>query len=86
MSHLYASFTSEVYFSNVFYFIKVIQYWVKSQKVKSQFLLFLGFWQKSKHSSPISFESAKELARISVLEEKLNLRRKSQFGAQEAKI
>ena len=47
---------------------------------------FSVFGAQRKHSSPASSESAKDLVRISVLEEKLDLRRKLQFGAQDAKI
>ena len=44
------------------------------------------FDENLKHSSPTSSESSKDLARISVLEEKADLWWKLQFGAQDAKI
>ena len=44
------------------------------------FLLFFIFGTKRKHTSPTSSESAKELVRISVLAEKLDLCWKLQFA------
>ena len=46
---------------------------------------FSIFGTKRKHTSPTSFESAKDLARISVLEEKLDLWWKLQFPVHDAK-
>ena len=46
---------------------------------------FSLFGEKHKHTSPSSSESAKDLVRISVLEEKLDLWWKSQFPVQDAK-
>ena len=46
---------------------------------------FSLFGAKHKHTSPTSSEYAKDLVRISVLEERLNLCWKLQFGAQDAK-
>ena len=52
-------------------------------------LIFAFFWIfgiKRKHTGLTNSEYAKELARISVLEEKLDLWWKLQFAAQDAKI
>ena len=50
------------------------------------FCFFSLFGAKRKHNSPNNSESAKDLVRISVLEEKLDLWWNLQFGAQDAKI
>ena len=50
------------------------------------FAFFSLFGTIRKHTSPTNFESAKDLVRISVLEEKLDLGWKSQFPVKDAKI
>ena len=50
------------------------------------FAFFSLFGAKHSYTSPTSSESAKELVRIVVLEEKLDLWWKLQFRAQDAKI
>ena len=50
------------------------------------FAFFSLLGAKPKNTSPTSSESAKELVKISVLEEKLDFWVKLQFGAQDSKI
>ena len=50
------------------------------------FAFYSLFSAKRNHTSPTSSESAKDLVRISVLEEKLDFCGKLQFGAQDSKI
>ena len=50
------------------------------------FCFFLIFGTKRKHTGLTNSESAKDLIRISVLEEKIDLWWKLQFAAQDAKI
>ena len=50
------------------------------------FAFFSLFGAKRNYNSPTGSESAKDLVRISVLDEKLDLWWKSQFPVQDAKI
>ena len=50
------------------------------------FYFFLLFGAKHKHTNPTSSKSAKDLVRISVLDEKLDLWWKLQFAAKDATI
>ena len=59
---------------------------VKVSMISLIFIFFSRFGAKRKQNSPTISESAKNLVRKSVLEEKLDLSWNLQFGAQDAKI
>ena len=79
---------SSLYFSRFFRFLRfVVEIALcrtRRENLKAQcfryFLFFSIFGTKLKHTGPTNSESAKDLVRISVLEEKLDLCWKFQFA------
>ena len=63
---------------------KTLKFSVQVSMFSLMFVFFSVFGTKRKHTRPTSSESAKNLIRIGVLEEKLDLWWKSQFPVQDA--